>query len=81
MFHDVRFRIPWLVAIATSLVVATANAGPGGGVTGTECELVDNADWNANGYDPGALDTWRVYITFDDPSDQLLAVFGLLARC
>ena len=51
MVHDMKFRIPWLVAIATALAAATANAG-GGGVTGAECELVDNSDWNANGYCP-----------------------------
>ena len=43
-------------------------------ITGIELRPYEGAGWAANGY--AGLDTYRLYLIFDSPDDQLNAIFG-----
>ena len=61
------------VAVPGSLMLAaTIHAD----YVGLSIELFESPDWAPNGYDAGAMDTYRVYVNFDDPRDALAYIYA-----
>ena len=65
-------RTTLLLAAAAGSMIAAGSASAA--FTGLDAESFVGADWVANGYDESALDTYRVYATFDTPISSVLAV-------